>query len=203
MIRLYIIDDHFLILEGICHSFHLDSGGFKVVGGSLNIEDALQNIPSAEVDIIILDLFIPRTDPLKNLQCIQEAFPGIPVVILTQEDSLLWQTAMIRHGASAYICKTEKKAILIETLKLVAEGQVIMKKEVAESVIIRKKNIDSDQATQEFNDIMNRLVSGLNIKKIAEEIKQSESSVDKKLKYYRKLFNAKTNVELVSKYLFR
>jgi len=45
MIRLYIIDDHYLIIEGLYSSFDPESDEFKVVGGSLNIPDALKKYP--------------------------------------------------------------------------------------------------------------------------------------------------------------
>lgn len=50
MIRLYIIDNHFLIYKGFCASFDLPSDDFRVVGGILTIGDALKEISVANVE---------------------------------------------------------------------------------------------------------------------------------------------------------
>ncbi len=40
MIRLYIIDDHFIVFDGFCFSFGIESNEFEIVGGSLTVDDA-------------------------------------------------------------------------------------------------------------------------------------------------------------------
>ena len=203
MIRLYVIDDHYLIIEGLYSTFDLESDNFKVVGGSLDVDDAINRISSDQVDIIILDLFIRQANPVNNLQKIQQAFPGIPVVILTQEDSLLWRVEMMRYGARAYVCKTEDKSVLKRKLQLVADGEVVMNTEVANALVSYCDSNFHNQLIADYKEIMTCLAAGMNIKEVAKKFGQSESSIEKKLKALKIIFNAKTNIELVCKSLFR
>jgi len=151
MIRLYIIDDHFLIFEGFCASFDLESDDFIVAGGSPTIEDALLRISVAGVDIIILDLFIRQESPVINFGKIQTAFPTVPVVILSHEDCLLWKVEMYRLGVKAYLCKDESKSVMVETLHRVAAGEIVIPDNIN---CLLYKGSDSTPDLQDVPDYM-------------------------------------------------
>lgn len=200
MIHLYIIDDHYLIIEGLYSSFDLESGDFKVVGGSLNIPDALKKISPKKVDIILLDLFIHQADPIVNIELINKTFPSIPVVILSQESSLLWQVEMFRHGIKAYINKSEDKAVMRQKLLNVSMGETMMPNEVAES-IMKGAQKQSIVLSPEYKEILELFLQGLIPKEIAIRISQSESSIEKKLKRIREAYSVRNNYELIIKLL--
>jgi len=200
MIHLYIIDDHYLIIEGLYSSFDLQSGDFKVVGGSLNIPDALKKISPKKVDIILLDLFIHQADPIVNIKLIRKTFPSIPVVILSQESSLLYQVEMFRHGAKAYLNKLEDKAEMRQKLLNVSKGETMMPNEVVE-IIMKGDQKGSIIFSPENKGILSLLLQGLTAKEIAKKMSQSESSIEKKLKRNREVYQVRNNYELIIKLL--
>ena len=203
MIRLYIIDDHYLILDGFCCSFDLESDDFSVVGGSLDVADALTKISTESVDIIILDLFINNTDPILNLEEIRKAFPSIPVVILSQESCLMWQIEMFRHGVKAYINKGQEKSVLRQKLKWVYEGETVIPNEVIDLISKEKYSDHSFAFSSEGRTILSLILSGLVPKEIAKNLHQSESNIEKKLKRIREFYNVRNNYELILKLLHR
>lgn len=201
MVKLYVIDDHYLIIEGIYSSFDLGSEDFKVVGGSLSVPEALEEIDPEKVDVILLDLFIKHIDPLINLRTIQKAFPSIKVVILSSESSIIWQVEMFRNGAKAYFDKVEDQSVMCQKLKRVCAGEVIMPDDVVRILLTSN---DSEHTANYFSDqkeIITGLANGLTIKDLAEKMRQTVSAIDKKLALMRKSYNAKTNTELVVKSL--
>lgn len=202
MIRLYIIDDHYLIIEGLYSSFDPESDEFKVVGGSLNIPDALKKISLKKVDIILLDLFINQADPNVNVKLIRKTFPNIPVVILSQESSLLWQVEMFRHGVKAYINKMEDKAEMRQKLLNVSKGETMMPNEVVE-IIMKGDHKGSAIISPENKRILSLLLQGLSAKEIALKMYQSESSIEKKLKRNREVYKVRNNYELIIKLLYK
>ncbi|MFH1161054.1 MAG: response regulator [bacterium] len=141
MIRLYIIDDHYLVIEGFYLSFDMESEDFKVVGGSLGIGDALQKISPDGVDIIILDLFIQQSNPVSNFRRIHEAFPSIPIVILSHENCLLWKVEMFRLGAKAYINKAEDKSVMRQRLLRIAAGETLMPEDVVQILVSKNASL--------------------------------------------------------------
>lgn len=204
MVRLYVIDDHCLIFDGFCFSFEAGSDDFKVTGGSQCVDEALSKISPAEVDIIILDLFINQTDPVENITRLHKSFPTIPIVILSQEFSLRWRIEMFRHGAKAYLNKTDDKKIIEDRLLQVAAGEVVMPDDVARVLV---NSTDQKSGTpllpSDYLTIISYLANGMTIKMIAKRLRQSDSNIEKKLCYLRSYFNASTNTQLVYKVFTR
>jgi len=203
MTRLYVIDDHYLIIEGLYNAFDLESDDFEVVGGSLSVEEALCKIDLAAVDILLLDLFIGNTDPIINLTKLTAAFPALPVVIISHESCALWQVEMFRHGIKAYINKGEPKSEMCRKLYIVASGDVVMPDEVAKILLTPKVTKSTSAYFSDIKDIITALSIGLTIKEIASKFNQSESAIEKKLHGIRKCYDAKNNSELVYKAMNR
>jgi len=203
MINLYVIDDHFLIIEGLYTSFDPESSEFVVVGGSVTVDEGIKEIAGCQIDIIILDLFIGLTDPCLNLSRIQKNFPHIPVVILSNESCIMWQVEMFRRGIKAFISKTEDKVRLREKLLYVANGEVVMPAEV--NRILFSGN-ESDHIINYFTDsfkIIKYLSEGFSVKEVSCRLKLSPAAIEKKLHTIRKTYHVKSNIELVFKALSR
>lgn len=203
VIKLFVIDDHFLIIEGLYSSFDLASDDFKVVGGSLTINEALQTISTELVNIILLDLFIQQSDPKINLLQVQNAFPAIPIVILSHECCINWQVEMFRYGVKAYISKSEDLSVMRQKLLQVFAGEVIIPDEVAKILFVSKDNKHLSGYFEDVKEIITDLSKGMTVKEIAAKMNQSESAIEKKLQAIRKSYNARTNTELVYKSLIR
>jgi DNA-binding NarL/FixJ family response regulator len=201
MIKLFVIDDHFLIIEGLCSSFDLESGDFMVIGSSLSVDEAIPGIKDKKPDIILLDLFIRQADPVLNLITIQQAFPSIPVVILSNESCISWQVEMFRHGVRAYINKGDDKAEMCQKLLQVYAGDVILPEEVAGMLWPTDSAKNALNEYSETRRIIEALSQGMTVKEIASKMELSESSIEKKLQYCRKIYHASTNTELVYKAL--
>jgi len=200
MVRLYIIDDHYLIVEGLYSSFNLESEDFRVVGGSLTIEDALNNISLDNVDIIVLDLFLQQSNPISNYSKLKEAFPSISIVVLTYDNSLLWKIQMFILGAKAFINKKEDKSVMKQKLLRVAAGETLIPPDLSQILIPGNLNQISFQLMQEYIQIIGELANGMTSKQIALKLKKSDSYIEKKLQNIREYFKVKTNCELVSKF---
>ncbi len=200
MIRLYVIDDHYLIVEGLYSTFNPESNDFTVTGGSQSMTEALEKISPETVDIIVLDLFINHSDPVSNFKQIQDKFPSIPIVILSYEDCLMWQVKMFRQGIRAFISKNENRNVMREKLHRVFAGEIVLPHEV--SLMFIRENCSEDSppiVRQEYMEIINGMVNGLNKKQIAAQLNQSESAIDKKLQKIRQCFKVNTNYELIYK----
>ena len=134
MIKLFAIDDHFLITEGLKKSFNHDSGEIRVAGSALNVDEALEKIPGIPTDIIVLDIYIGDSDPVSNVKRLRNAFPSIPIVILSMEDSLLWKVKMFKLGVHAFIIKVDGKETMLDIFRQVAAGNAVIPEEVSRTL---------------------------------------------------------------------
>jgi len=87
MIKLFIIEDHHIIVAGIKNIFRSKNDEIRVIGSAKNVSDAIMNLRKEVPDIIVLDLYIKKDNPVDNIQRLRNSFPSIPIVILTMEDS--------------------------------------------------------------------------------------------------------------------
>jgi DNA-binding NarL/FixJ family response regulator len=135
MIGLFAIDDHFLIIEGLSQAFNPETDEVGLVGSAITVDDAITKIPGTKTDIIVLDLFIRDTDPVENFRKLRNAFPSIPIVILTMEDSLRWQVKMFKLGVMGFLNKAEKKETMKSVFIQVALGNLVIPDKVSQSLI--------------------------------------------------------------------
>jgi len=124
MIRLYILEDHPIIVDGIKQRFrHQDD--IVISGWSNHPDEIIQHVSEEDFDILIMDLWLPKLDPVDNLVNIQARFPDKPIVIFTNERSFYWIKVMMEKGAKAYLLKDIDKKELQYTLEKVAQGKTI------------------------------------------------------------------------------
>lgn len=198
MIKIFVIDDHFLIGDGFKEAFIEDSDGILISGFAKNVPIALSKIDPSKTDVIILDLFIHFEDPVINIRTLTKEFPLLPIVILSYESSLAYQVLMFREGAKAFVSKSDDKEKLLEVLRYVAKGYTLMPNEIS-----RYCNGPNQKQIRPIlkpleKEIVDCLANGAIIKEIAKRVNKTPSLVEKKLSALRERFKAKTNCELVS-----
>lgn len=137
MVGLFAIDDHFLIIEGLYKAFSPETDEVGLVGSASSIDEAIAKIPGTQTDIIVLDLFIDDTDPVSNFYQLREAFPSIPIVVLTMEDSLRWQVKMFKLGVMGFLNKAENKETMKSVFIQVALGNLVMPNQVSQALVQR------------------------------------------------------------------
>lgn len=199
IVKVFVIDDHFLITDGF-NAFQPDVSFIKVVGCAGSIDEALKILfDHPEVEVIILDLYLKFSDPIQNLKALKEKYPLIPVIILTIEDDIVWKIRMFRHGVYAYINKGENKDTVTGTILQVAHGYKVIPVEVDE--FIKSETGDEFDIEQKYrkSEIIKDLQQGLTIKEIAYKHNLSISSIEKILIRMRLLYGARTNTEMIYK----
>jgi DNA-binding NarL/FixJ family response regulator len=196
-IKVYFIDDHPLIIEGLKSEFILNDSRLSLIGHANRIKPALLEITRSKPDIIILDLYLHRDDPVSNFRCLKKIFPNIPIVIYSAEERLYWKSKMIEEGAAAYLTKTEQPTIVDETLLEVYYGKIVIPADVLKWNRIKSQIVDGKSYTQSELEVVQLLSSGLAIFQIGIFLGKCRYSIDKTLSKLRKRLNVRSNAELV------
>ena len=196
-IRIFVIDDHFLIGSGFRDEFTADEDGIELAGYALDPLKALEMIGSLKVDVIVLDLFIKFLDPVANIRLIRNRYPQTPIIILSQEDSIEWQCLMFSEGASAYLHKSESRETIRDVIRQVEAGKLVIPEKVARFNIKNISNIQELVLQPEEKTVISELSVGHSIKEIAVIHRKTPSSIEKMLKRMRERFRARTTYELL------
>lgn len=145
--KILVVDDERLLVKGI--KFNLENDGYEVLTGSDGAE-ALQIASEQDLDLIILDLMMPKMDGLEACQRIRE-FSDVPVIMLTAKADDMDKLLGFEHGADDYITKPfnilELKARVRALLRRSRGG----KKEQKNLITVDHIVLDTD-ARNAFND---------------------------------------------------
>jgi len=170
-LKVLIIDDHPLMRRGIKQ---LVEENFEVVAdvgsGTEGISIAIQESP----DLIILDLNMKGLSGLDTLKGLRAEGIDARILILTVSDAKNDIFTLIDAGADGYLLKDTEPDVLLEQIKRVAQGEVIL----SDLLLERKHTIDPiDSLTDREMDVLRLIATGLSNKQIAGQLFISEETV--------------------------
>ncbi len=113
--RIALVDDDRNILTSVAMA--LEAGGFAVTTYS-DGETALKALLKDPVDLVVLDIKMPRMDGVEVLKKIRET-SAMPVVFLTSRDDEIDQLMGLRFGADDYITKPFSQRLLMERIRAI------------------------------------------------------------------------------------
>ena len=176
-LKVLLIDDHPLMRRGIKQLVELDDN-FEVIadvsGGAEGISVALQTSP----DLIILDLNMKGLSGLDTLKGLRAEGVDARIVILTVSDAKNDIFALVDAGADGYLLKDTEPDTLLEQLKAIAQGEVILSDSIKNLLLEREHRQDPmDSLTEREMDVLRLIATGLSNKQIAGQLFISEETV--------------------------
>ena len=196
-IRLYIIDDHKLFIEGL-YSLLADKEGLRVIGHCLSPIEALQTIHHIEADVCLVDINMPEMSGIELVQKILEKKPGARILALTMYDDYQYIEKMFRSGAMGYSMKSDTIKELIRAIRAVAAGKRHVSERLKEDVINKigsisnideTEDIKKSKLTKREKEILLLITKEYSNREIAEKLFISERTVET----HRKNICSKTN----------
>jgi two-component system, NarL family, response regulator DevR len=138
-IRVFLLDDHELVREGVRSLLESDAA-IEVVGEASTAAEALTRIPLAQPDVAILDVRLEDGSGIELCREVRSIMPHLACLMLTSfaDDEALYASVMA--GASGYVLKQIRARDLIEDVKKVAGGSSLMDPRVVAQVVERIAN---------------------------------------------------------------
>jgi two-component system response regulator NreC len=176
-IRLLLVDDHPIVLEGI--RSHLSAQPeFEVVGDGKNGQEALHKARLLQPDIILLDISMPGMTGLETIIRLRKSAPQLWILVVTMHCSKEYISQIIAAGVRGYILKDSSPSELVQAIKLIAEGQVYFSPRVSkvmldELVKGRQNSLAPDELstlTDRERDVLIQIADGFSNKQIASRL---------------------------------
>jgi len=122
MVNILIADDHQLLIDGI-KSTLADVEDIHVVAEANNGYQVLEKLGSGiRVDIILMDINMPKLDGLNCTKMVHKDFPHIRIIALSQFNERRFVKQMVKNGASGYVLKDVGKEELVHAIRAVFNG---------------------------------------------------------------------------------
>lgn len=173
-IRIFIADDHQLMLEGLATLIESIEGfelAGKVSSGQALLDQLL--VMSPLPDICIVDIEMPGMDGVETVKLIRQQFARLKIMALTMHNESYFINRMIAAGAHGYLLKNVDRSVFIESVKKIINGSDF----VTEGVIA-KSTIDDGELTEREKQVLKCIVAGKTNKEIASELFISDRTAD-------------------------
>ncbi|WP_432494774.1 response regulator [Kineococcus gypseus] len=125
MIRVALVDDQTLVRQGVRSLLEL-SDEVEVVGEGADGDEALALVARGDVDVLLLDLRMPRRDGISALEAMRERGDAVPVLVLTTFDDDELVLAALRAGARGYLLKDVTLEQLVGAVRALAAGGTLL-----------------------------------------------------------------------------
>ena len=135
-IRVLLADDHSIMLEGLQVMLER-SEEFEVVGQARDGVEAVKAASELSPDVIVMDVMMPKKDGVEACRDIMEALPDTRVVMLTASTESDAVIEAVAAGATGYLQKVTGMDQLLNTVSVVAAGEMRLPIQVVKRVFER------------------------------------------------------------------
>lgn len=186
MVRILLADDHALFRQGLRSLLEAEPD-FKVMGEARDGREALRHALEAHPDVVLMDIQMPGLDGVQATREILSEWPQARIIMLTmyRQDNYVFEA--VKAGARGYLLKDTDAASLVEAIRQVYQGEVLLDAEIAENIIQDFKTkaeagprTHAELAEREVQ-ILRLVAQGYTNLEIANELQLSEKTVRNRL----------------------
>jgi DNA-binding NarL/FixJ family response regulator len=203
MIKILIVDDHPLVIDGI-RTMLKDESYFHIEAAAKTAKEAfafLDNNPP--VDIILLDINLPDIDGLRICEQIRAKNKTVKILGLTSVNEAGIINSFIRKGGNGYLLKNMEREELITAMNQVLDGTIYLSKAANEKIIQQLQACDLSKndvpaLTRREKEILQLLSEGLTSNDIAGKLYLSNYTIDTHRKNMLQKFNVHNTQSLLN-----
>lgn len=190
-IKVLVIEDHELYREGLELLLKEVIPGVQLVAAA-DFPSARHALAThADIALILLDIQIPGTSGLEGLEAIKNAYPALPLVVISSVNHYASIRQMLNLGADGFIAKSSSKTTMIQALHDVLNGEKVIVGEQAAADVI---SLSPRQLT-----ILELMALGLSNKEIAAQLHISPATVREYVSDLLFLFSCDNRTQAVLK----
>ena len=183
MIKVTLCDDQLIVIEGLKKILESDPE-IKVIGFARDGAELIDQIPSLNPDLILIDLKMPVMNGIMATRIIRRDYPDIHVLVLSTYDDDDWVFDALRAGAEGYLLKDTPPVQLITAIKGTIAGKSYIDPKVTGKVISKAKSSTDFLETRADFDLTDReeeilvlIAHGYSNSTIAERLFLSEGTI--------------------------
>ncbi|GEK23473.1 response regulator [Cellulomonas xylanilytica] len=204
MTRVVVADDQPVVLQGFAAIIGA-APDLDVVGAAKDGRDLLRLVATAQPDVAVVDVRMPVLDGIAATARISAEHPSTRVLILTTFDLDEYVYDALRAGASGFLLKDVTADRLVEAVRMVAEGSMLLGPTVTRRLVddfttrspapTRTKGID-DLTPREL-EILRAVARGLSNAEIGAELWIAEPTVKSHVSEALRKLGCRDRVQLV------
>jgi DNA-binding NarL/FixJ family response regulator len=196
-LNVLIVDDHPMVLE------YLSSAVGKALPDAIvrtagDLAAALELAGEVRVDMVLLDLGLPGCGGIESLLRFRKAQPDVRAVVVSAEDDQASVRGALAAGAVGFIPKASSPKVVVNALRLVAEGG----RYIPPEALVARPGGDGESAaqaqlTERQRAVMIRMLKGHSNGQIAKELGITESTAKQHAHAVYAAFGVSSRADLI------
>jgi DNA-binding NarL/FixJ family response regulator len=207
MIAVSIVEDLKDIRESL-RRLIASAPGFLCLSAYSNAEDALNELPNLNPDIVLMDINLPGMNGIECIKKVKAVCPKMQFMMFTIYEDSEQVFDALTAGASGYLLKKTPKEKILEALQELHEGGSPMSSHIARKVVnyFQKKQEASDTAAQlspREKEVLELLAKGFLYKEIADKLNITAGTVGQHIHNIYEKLHVENRTEAVNKFFGR
>jgi len=128
MTSILLVEDHPVFAQALLRFLH-EKGHLNVVGIAHSAEEALDQMLDLEVDLVLVDVSLPKRSGISLVFLLHKQYPDLPCVMLSGHLSSHYARRSLDAGARGYLLKDHADGIL-EGIQHVLNGEIYVSEEL-------------------------------------------------------------------------
>jgi DNA-binding NarL/FixJ family response regulator len=181
VIRVFIADDQLLIRQGIRTLLEMDAE-IAIAGEAEDGEETIERVRAVEVDVLLLDVRMPRKSGVEVLRELAAASALPPTLVLTTFDDTTVVLDAIRSGARGFLLKDISYQQLMSAIRAIAAGGTVFQPAITQRLLRAAGTIAPDatpaeELTARELEVVRLMAGGYSNKEIAHALGTAEGTI--------------------------
>lgn len=198
-IRILLVDDHDLVLQGLKRIVECSLPEIKNVCTASSGQEALLLIASQRFNLFVLDMELPDISGMDIIVRIREKDPQARIIVNTMHEEIWFIKNLIQCSVDGILFKSIDSAKIAEAIRRVLDGETYYCP-YAEHVRAQMKRSDEgrrEELTLRELDVLKRISEGKNTQEIAQELCVSTNTVDTHRRHLMDKLDARNVADLI------
>jgi DNA-binding NarL/FixJ family response regulator len=199
-----IVEDHPLTRENLARLIR-QTRGFQCVGTYPSAEAALEGLPKAAPDVVLMDINLPKMSGVDCAAQLKSLLPSVQIVMLTVYDDTQKVFQALENGATGYLLKRSKSDEIIHAIEEVLRGGAPMSSYIARKLVqsFQKPTTagsKDENLTKRETEVLALVAKGYANKEVADALGLSFETVRSYLKTIYTKLHVRSRTEAAMKF---
>jgi DNA-binding NarL/FixJ family response regulator len=202
-VKLLVVDDHPFFRQGLVEWISRQPD-LTCCGEAESAPSTLEAVRKNSPDMVLLDLRLGSTDGLELIKQLRAERPDLLILVLSQNEEMMFAERALRAGANGYLMKEEGPAEIRLAIAEILQGRLFLSRRMATLLVkhhVVEERGKEKSPLQRLSDrelqVFQLLGSGLRTRQIAEELHLSIKTIETYREYIKSKLGLQNASELV------
>ena len=201
-LRLLVVDDHPIVLEGLVQLLSRETD-LQVEWKVGSIAEAMAVCRAHTPDLAVVDLSLGDGSGLELIRQMRELKPLMPVLVMSMHDETLYADRALRAGAQGYLMKQAAPKNIVIAIRAIRAGQIYLSEKIKSAMLDRVMTGGDGGVASAISrlsdhelEIFQMIGAGMKKAEMAARLRRSVNTVEAHRANIKKKLNVGSSAEL-------